>query len=255
MLKLKKPGIIFDEVKHTYQKSSDLKYLPGVTTIIGILSKPYLMAWSTKENYNYLLKNWDITKQYSKEEKEELLYEAKNAYLRKSKEAANIGKEVHEYLSKYVKAKTKPNIKVLELPTNLKSLNAVKSFFEWEKKSRIKWLLSEVIIASTKYEFAGTLDALAYVDDKLTLIDFKTSSRISSDYYLQTAGYQIALEEMGLVPEQRLILRFPKDATEFEHKIVPTPLDFDKETFLHLREVQRWISYNENKIKVENNNK
>ena len=75
------------------------------------------------------------------------------------------------------------------------------------------------MLASVINMFAGTVDAVAEVDDVLTVVDFKTSSQISDEYFLQTSAYWLLLDE-NLVegekrPEQRLILRIPKDGSEF----------------------------------------
>jgi len=107
----------------------------------------------------------------------------------------------------------------------------------------VYWLASELVVGSEIHEFGGTLDALAIVNGIPTLIDFKTSNQISKDYFIQTAAYDLALDEMGVKTWQRLILRIPKDGSDFEALIVPTPLDLDRAAFLSLRQVQRWQSY------------
>ena len=85
---------------------------------------------------------------------------------------------------------------------------------------------------------------LANVEKELCVIDFKTSNFLSEDVYLQTAGYWLLLDENLLDteerPYQRIVLRLPKDGSGFEHRVVPTPLQFDTDTFLRLREIHRW---------------
>ena len=122
----------------------------------------------------------------------------------------------------------------------------LESFLKWEEEKKVSWIKSELVIASRKHKFAGTLDALALVDGELCLIDFKTSKRVSKSAFLQTAGYQICLEEMGIVPAKRLIVRLPKNGDNIEVVEVPTPIDFDKKTFIRLREVHRWNLYVKN---------
>jgi len=48
------------------------------------------------------------------------------------------------------------------------------------------------------------------VDGELILGDFKTSKAIYPEYWLQLAGYQIALEEGGIKPIKRLAVRLDK---------------------------------------------
>lgn len=238
-MELKKFPVEFDKENHVYTLNG--KLLTGVTTILDIRAKDFLKFWTTKENYNYMMENWDLAKTYTQKEKEALLLEAKNAHARKSKKALDKGHQVHEWLEQYVSGQ-KPL-----LPADLEVKNACEAFLAWEKEHKVEWLASELIIVSPTHSFAGTLDALANVDGKLTIIDFKTSSQISEDYYLQTAGYAIALAEMGCDVQERLIIRVPKDGSEFEAKVVPTPMDFDKECFIHCREIHRWnINYKNN---------
>ena len=242
--------------EHLYKRKSDGKYLAGVTSILDvIINKPFLMAWSTKENYLYLKEHWDINKQYTEEEKEQLLLEAKVAYKNKSEQAKEKGTDGHKWLENYVKAK----IRKTDLPSIPKDIERpIKAFLEWEKENSPKWIASEARVFSPSHEYAGTLDALAEINGKLVLIDFKFANQISLEYYLQTAAYQNALEEFGIYPDRRLIIRLPKteklnkwnSRTHKSEKIdnllearyVPTDYKFDREVFLHAREIYKWYN-------------
>ena len=89
--------------------------------------------------------------------------------------------------------------------------------------------------------FGGKFDAVARVNGRVTLIDFKTSSGIYPEYSYQLAGYQIAYEEMGKIPaiEDRMILWLPKTGNDFEPHIVKTPLAQDKQVFLAALEMYK----------------
>lgn len=276
---IKTPNVTFHEHNHTYSRNIDGYMYTGVTTILQVRAKDFLKFWATKCNYEYMLENWDHTKLYTKDEKEELLLAAKNAHARVTRKANDIGSKAHSWISDYIKHKIanggliRDQKKLKEdLPDEKEAKNAIRAFLKWEKDNDVEWIVSEQLVASDKHLFAGTLDALGNVNGKLTLIDFKTSSMISEDYYLQTAGYQIALEEMEVYPEQRMILRFEKlseedwkqknkklkgvSYKEFESVVVPTDLKFDKDTFLHCREIHRWnlmIENMKNNAKVVNN--
>ncbi len=77
------PNQVIFRNPHTYI-APDGTMLAGVSAITSLLNnKPFLVAWSTKENYKYLIENWDINKSYTEQEKNELLVKAKNAYLEK----------------------------------------------------------------------------------------------------------------------------------------------------------------------------
>jgi hypothetical protein len=123
----------------------------------------------------------------------------------------------------------------IALPDDKEIQNIVKNFLEWEKIYNPQWLASEIQVGSLKHRYAGILDALAIMNDmfgeKVTLIDFKTSSGIKDDYNIQLAGLCICLEEMGLKVDQRAILHLPKEG-KYEFKIIDTDLEFEKKCFL-----------------------
>ena len=260
----------FEEDGHTYKRVSDGKWLQGVSEVSSIIPKDWLSAWGAKEAVKFLgysdypedteraedilklIKDIDLLHYQS------LLKDAKGASFRKSKEALIDGKRGHEWLETYVKAK----IREQELPIipedNLK--RPCEQFVEWAEKEIDYWILSEARVAYPDKEYAGTLDALAMMKSgKLAIVDFKFASHISEDYYLQTAGYQHTFDPYEIPIEQRIIVRLPKtlekdewDKKErkykkvpnnIEIKIVDTPYDFDRDTFLHMLPVKKWINY------------
>lgn len=266
-LEISEAPCIFDDSAHTYTSKEDGKFWPGVTSIISNLDKPYLMPWAAKEVVKYLEGRQGELALATKEEYLKILEEAKMSYRRKSKDALTSGSTAHDWIENHIKAQIEGRI-VEDGPEKIedeKARASVLAFLEWEKAHKITWMASELVVGSEVHEFGGKLDSLAVVDDVITLVDFKTSNQISKDYALQTAAYQIALEEMGQEVDERLVLRIPKDGKEFEAWVVPTPFDLDKQTFLGLRQVQRWVSYTENqdrgivdargKVVVEKNNK
>ena len=229
--------IRIDKKTHTYTHTVSGDMYTGVTTILGVRGADWLKFWTTKENYNYMMSNWDIGKTYTQTEKEQLLYEAKTAHTRKSKAALSDGKIAHQWIEHYL-AET-PKL----MPESEKAKNAILAFLDFEIKHNVEWLLSEFIVASEVNRYAGTLDAYAKVDGLKTLIDFKTSNHLNDDVFLQTAGYQIALEEMGEKPDRRMVIRLPKDGGKLEIVTIPSDLTFDKQTFLSLRQAHRWNLY------------
>lgn len=182
----------------------------------------------------------------------DFLKEAKGAFRRKTKEAGESGTIAHDYIENHICERKQPKELVLKINKDENAKNSIKAFDKWEKEHKVEWVASELAIGSETNEYGGTLDAIAYVDNIPSLMDFKTSNQISSDYFLQMAAYQIALEEMGFMPLQRIILRIPKDGNDFETITLPNNLengnrlDLDKSGFLALRQMQRISSYYEN---------
>jgi hypothetical protein len=267
-LDLKESPCVFDDASHTYTSKKDGKLWPGVTSIVGLMDKPYLMPWAAKECAEAVKKSRAIllaTK--DKEQFDAIVDECKGAYRRKSKEALVSGSIAHDFIESHIKAQIEGRWQegMFEAVTDEKAKSSIEAFLAWEKSHQITWLASELVVGSQTHEFGGKLDALAVIDEAIVLVDFKTSNQISSDYFIQTSAYQIALEEMGQAVDSRLILRIPKDGKDFEALTVPTPYDLDAMTFTALRQVQRWRSFVDNeergikdtwgRVKVESNKK
>ena len=69
----------------------------------------------------------------------------------------------------------------------------------------------ETKLYSIHLEVAGTVDCVAEFDGKLSVIDFKTSSRVKShddnhDYYMQCSAYAVAIEERTNLPVSQLLI-------------------------------------------------
>ena len=251
-MKIRKQDITFQEDGHTYTYGGEL--LTGVTTILKVRQQDFLKWWTVKLMYETLLPKLAEVQGIDQKTWEAILLEAKKAHTTKSKEALVSGKIAHDWIEKYIKAKLNGEKEYGEPVEDEKAEQAIKQFLSWENKNKVEWFYSELVVCDPINKYAGTIDFIAKVNGVNTLGDFKTSSMISEDYFLQTAAYQNCIEsiiEDGEKIEQRLILRIPKDGSEFETRIVPTPYDFDVKTFLALREVHRWNLFIENQIKTK----
>ncbi len=269
--------------RHVYVSKRDGKFWPGVTSIlrqwggekvnafVGSAAKKAVMelgyfdkeVWTPsgyipeteaniKEGKKHFAFIFRRIKTMKGPEYYEFLKTAKGAFRRKTKEAAESGTIAHDYIENHICERKQPKELILKINKDEKAKNSIKAFDKWEKEHKVGWLASELVIGSELHEFGGTLDGIAYVDDIPTLIDFKTSNQISEDYFLQTAAYVLALEEMGFKALQRVILRIPKDSEGFETVTLPNNLEdgnrleLDKEGFLALRQMQRVASYYQN---------
>jgi len=64
---------------------------------------------------------------------------------------------------------------------------------------------------SDHLEVAGTVDCIGEYNGNLSVIDFKTSSRLKSkddirDYFMQCSAYAVAFEELTNIPVSQLII-------------------------------------------------
>jgi len=140
----------------------------------------------------------------------------KRAYKKKSVGAINIGRAVHEWCEQAILWKL-GKAEVPSMPTDEQAANAINAFRDWVKQNEVEWLAAEQRVYSRTHKYAGTVDAVARVNGEFTVIDFKTSTRIYEEYYLQVAAYSKCVEDIyGEPVDAAYILRFDKDSGKFD---------------------------------------
>ena len=258
--------IIYNDADHTYIRVRDEKLLAGVSSVSALAtsreSGGFLKQWAVNEAIEFIKNNSEKI-----DDDEEAIYynvseytlnESKYAHKEKGKEATDIGTQIHAILEDYVKAKMFGSDIVI--PENEITRLFRDEFLKWEKENNVDWVASELLVGDPeKLELAGRLDALAFVNGILTIIDFKVANTVPPTYYIQLAGYAICLEAMGIEAKDSLIIRLPKsekkkfwDEESHKYKMVdniiefinpPTDINWDKEVFVKLREVYKWINH------------
>ena len=230
--------IVFTPGNHRYK----LEGIPmiGTTTIIGMKDKDFLKFWTVKEMYTYLKTNWDLKKVYTGAEKEELLMLGKKAWTVKKDKALDTGTIAHDMIEKSIHTGMRVNADVIaKLAPEV--ANAYQAFLDWEKTHEIEYLASELIMGSREHYVAGTVDAVAIIDGKLEVLDWKTSKQLSEDVFLQTASYRMMLHEGGITDHiGRRVVRFDKLGAGFEDYEIKNDYNKDIEAFLCLLKVYRW---------------
>lgn len=181
--------------------------LPSVTTILSVLSKPLLMPWAVKMTteamqqliYDHGIHNQlegTITLSWEDDNDghmglENMLAEAKKAYRAKSKEAMDIGTKVHEAIQNFFDSNL--TMKPEEVQDE-DARRGFEAFLMWGATHDVDIIRYEQVVSDNK-TYAGRYDLLATVDGILTLIDFKTSTGIWDEYWLQTAAYANCLHD------------------------------------------------------------
>jgi len=207
----KKVNLVFDKFKHRYRIKDE--FVPSVTRIIdSVIPKPHLVQWAAKMGADWWLDNYDNESRYVHEG-------IANAYKIKSETALKIGSMVHDYIENVIKWSLNSKKSEPIKPDNDAALNSIEAFGKWVKANEVKWISSEEKIYSRTHHYAGTVDAIAEVNEEFCVIDFKTSAQIYKEYYLQIAAYKKAVEEIyGREVECCWILRFDKESGKFQAK-------------------------------------
>lgn len=166
--------IIRKEIDGSHYYWVDGEYYPGVTSIIEAGAPT-----------PYALKKW--FKETTLEEQDE-----------KSKTSLAFGSLIHDVAQKLLSGVE------INLETDYPQLRAKKhivALANWLNDVKPTIIDTEQTVASKKYKYAGTLDALVKIGGKTFIVDFKTSAGIYESYHLQLSAYKQAVEEMGLAKD------------------------------------------------------
>ncbi|MER3570181.1 MAG: hypothetical protein C4348_01015 [Patescibacteria group bacterium] len=116
---------------------------------------------------------------------------------RKKLQAADEGKIIHEIVESFIKRR--------QIIVPQEYLGIQLAFEDFLKNysffSKEEWL--EKKIKHSFHKYAGTFDVLGEIDGNFSLIDIKTSQAVYDDYRLQTAAYVTALNEEGVITDER----------------------------------------------------
>jgi hypothetical protein len=207
----------FDPKRHRYT-TEDGTWLPGVTSVIGVLAKPQLIAWAANMACDYIAK--EATQRSLSDDGDyefvvspDVLFQARTAHVRKRDKAADKGTDVHDVIERYVRRQLDRTAKTDFTPEESKVLEP---FIDWELGNDVRFLKSEVIVGS-KRGYAGRFDLLYEQDGKTYIGDIKTGKGVYPDYFIQMGGYQLAYEEDGDKVDDRVILHLnSKSLTEYK---------------------------------------
>lgn len=191
----------FDDVKHKYWLNGDT--IPGSTTVIkaGYPKSEALVKWMIKQGIEE--------------------YETGT----KLKKAADIGSFVHKfaYLTELNKTEELKDLQtIINTQKDRKQIrNGIGLFQAWRSTEGGQNKYAEQIICSPSLKVAGTFDRLDEVGGKIRLRDYKTSSGIYIDQFIQLGGYALQLKEwFGIKVDELEVVRFGKTDAKVETKLI-----------------------------------
>ena len=129
-----------------------------------------------------------------------------------------IGNIMHDYLDKYI---TNKNIQTENSKNSKIAINLGNVIINNIFPKVTSFIASEATVHN-RFNYAGTLDLLAEIDNKLTIIDYKSSYRKKSSYLIdehfqQLAAYAMAHDDMHDTNiQQAMIFIVYKESYEFE---------------------------------------
>lgn len=197
--------------------------VPGATTICGQLDKPYLVKWANKLGKQGI----DVTRYVDS--------------------TAILGTLIHLIVESHI---TREPVDLTDYE-EAKILEAENIFFThylpWEKQHKIELIFCEKQFVSEVYKYGGIIDFYCKLDDKYTIVDFKTSKSISAEHILQVSSYIQLLQENGYQVDQILILDVKKEIeSPLEEKLMKAD---EVEDYWNLFKVLIDVYYAKKKLK------
>lgn len=224
----------FNDNTHAYTVNG--KKCVGVTTILKTINKPALIPWAVGEAIKSLETNLKAGVSYDEMQLKDILAKAKVAHREKKDRAATLGSLVHEWIESYIKGHNP------EPPIHSEMGNAINAFLAWVKENNVKFTMSERIVYSRKFDYAGICDFTCEMGGRTFVGDIKTSNAIYNEYMMQVAAYRYAMEEEHTDEAYAgmMIIRIPKDSSEIEVKHFN---DYEKhaKAFLHTAHLYRHL--------------
>lgn len=253
-----------------------LQPLSGVTHTCHIIDRSQaLMPWAVRKALGRVRelmlehKRRDGFYELYEVELEKILDSARKADREILEDAGEVGHVAHDWVEQLVRTILEDNearrLELLaKLPEDERAANACIAAVEWMVAHDVRWVATEQKVYSRKHGYAGTMDGLAYVSscddemccphkfkDRLSVVDWKTSNYLYTEYLLQTASYWAAkIEETNDPVEDRWIIRLGKDDAEFDPWHAPGVEQFtqDFDAFLHALNLTRSLDSIEKRL-------
>lgn len=240
-------GIEFYPDSHRYKKEGEKTYLISVTAATGIIDKSrFLIPWAVNLDFAHLRQFLESMTGHtlSPEEIYPVIDEACKQHTIRKEEAADIGSVVHDFAENFAKFKTGQVAICPEITDDLPegAINGINAFLDWFNSNDVEFLNAEQLLYSKEHDYAGLADAVAKVNGKHLLIDYKTGKAIYNEAHYQVAGYVMAHEEEFKTElDGALILNFDKETGLLKdvQEIGRDDIEKNKETFLNCLGVKR----------------
>lgn len=214
--------------------------VPGVTSIINMLPKPFLQGWAAKMTAEWTADNAGaFLDLLIRGERQAAVDMAKGASRRNTSTAANTGTLVHDYFEMYARGNAPKRVHPDVQPF-------VKHIADFHQRYQPEYLFLEEAVWSDEHRYAGSFDWIAKIDDEVVMGDVKTTrSGVHEEVALQLSAYanadHIILQDGGKAElpkiEAGAVAHFRPDGW----KLVPVRIDESVFSyFVTLRQVFDW---------------
>ena len=178
----------FETHQHYHLKNG--KEVVGVTTVLSQLNKPQLLMWAFKLAEKGI-KYWEITNQ-----------------------AKNIGSLAHYLIQCKIEGEFPDKNYLADFTKNEVDggYRSYHMFCQWLLHNKVSFQDSELQLVSEEYEYGGTIDIIAFLNGKRTLIDIKTGKNVFLETNYQLSAYRQLYNETHKNKIQKaIILHLPRE--------------------------------------------
>ena len=175
-------GLKFYEKSHRYRL--DGEWVPGVTTILGVLNKPALPRWAATSVAEYVADNREAVEHLYAAGRGPMVGALKETPWQKRDDAADRGTKFHEYAERILLGEE------VDVPEDQVPLveNALRFMDEYQ----VEPILTEYRVGSREHKYAGSGDLIANTRLGVAVADWKTSKRIYASTAMQNVAYAFA---------------------------------------------------------------
>ena len=181
---------------HYYETAEGVR-IASVTTILDNLDAEFLNRWRSKKALEYLLEHLpDNSKKWTKKMREELIQECIDSVDNYVGEAGNLGTFVHKIMASIISGKELEG-EVPDNPEIPRLLKSIGTFVEHmgnmvELVAEETTVFGEYFHDGQRLDYAGTIDAIIKIDDRIIILDWKTTRYIQDVHAAQVAAYRWA---------------------------------------------------------------
>lgn len=174
---------------------TDLK-VPGVTSVVGMLPKPFLQFWNAKMVAELAVDSLPFVQQMAERDRQGAIDYLKGAARRYTKVRADVGSDAHDLFERLIRGEP-----VARVHPDLEPYR--RNFVDFLDKVNPELVRAEDVAWSDTHEYAGSFDGILRVwldedgkptpdrsgEPHLLIVDWKTSKDTYPDVALQMAAY------------------------------------------------------------------
>ncbi|QDQ14311.1 hypothetical protein [Streptomyces spectabilis] len=244
-----------------YVNSGTCEKVPGVTTVVNMLPKPFLPRWSANMAAELAIDSLDYLAEMAQRDREGAIKYVAGAAYRYTKSRANIGSMAHDLFERMIRGEGRYTERdrsggfAVRVHPDLEPYRA--NFAEFLDSVQPELIRAEDVAWSDTHKYAGSFDALlSIMDDDGTpvtvITDWKTSKSTYPDVALQMSAYGFAdrlidadgnSEPMPSI-DGAAVLHITPDQWSFK------PVRFDAEVFEHFLTLRRTFDWDRDVYKT-----